>query len=423
MASEEALEHLLSGSDSWNKYVEKNDAPIDLKFAILEDEDLSNRNFHHCDFTGANLRKSNLDGSTFRDVNFEYSQLEYASFVNCKLADVHMRETSLSYLVMRDCILSGIQFKDLEATHVKIENCELNACSAINIRLDEGIFSDIRMKNSTSNDVEISNFDIINVHFTENSILQNWRFYDCTIRGLSIVDCEIRAMKVSKGVFENPEFFKCNIYELKILNSQVQNIDLSMSVVRGLDLSAINPATATLLNTALISCDWPRQTGKVTLLGKYIPSENLIKQPVQDIYNISPLLRREIGDAQYLTKLTDAADNHIKKILMRIWGGTTAFGQSIWRLSICSLLIISAHTLALLAVRGQLFGFGFPDFSLLMNEFGHAGMTFLGFSKSNLSPPNMFESMVLFSVRLFGFIVLGLWLTIASSRLHKLSSV
>jgi hypothetical protein len=84
-----------------------------------------------------------------------------------------------------------------------------------------------------------------------------------------------------------------------------------------------------------------------------IPNANLLGQPVQDIKGLTPSLRREIADAQYLKEKL-AIENKISKFFLSIWGLTTGYGQSLIRLTTVSISLILFCTFIFILGDGNL---------------------------------------------------------------------
>jgi len=104
-----------------------------------------------------------------------------------------------------------------------------------------------------------------------------------------------------------------------------------------------------------------------------------------------------------------------------LWGATSAYGQSIGRLTAVSIAVILLHGFMLLASRGQLAGTKL-DLGLLIDALQTSGVDFLGLGAAAPDTASIGERLTVFSVRLCGFVTLGLWITIASTKLNKLSA-
>lgn len=421
MASVEAVEHLLNGVADWNEYI-NSEGVIDLTFADLTDCDLRDRRFAQCDLSAAQLARANLDGSSFIKTNLTGAQLTNASLVNCRLESVIATRIDLSKAIIRNSKFSDVNFKNANALAVTMENCKLQRCQVVDASFDQARFLSLDLKRVIFENLRVSDLRFSRCKFSDDCSLADWILINSEMEYCSFKKCDITNLSFDGGSLIKSEMLHCNVNQLILHNTSVTQLDLSASVVKEVDIATLNPASAIFLNTAFISCIWPRQSGRVSLTGRYIPSPYLLAQPVQDVYGISPTIRRETGDAQYLTKKLAETKGRSQRALLRVWGATSAFGQSLFRLTICSALNVLLHALALLAIRGELFGFQYPNFELLAREVGNLGQVFLGFSGSSIGTSNVWEGATLLSARITGFLSLGLWMTIASSQFNKLSS-
>ncbi|WP_186315489.1 pentapeptide repeat-containing protein [Catellatospora sichuanensis] len=421
MASVEAVERLLAGENAWQTYI--NEAPeraIDLTFADLRGADLRRRTFRRCDLTGAQMTNANLDGSTFQTCQLSAVSLDNASLVACRLTELHATDLSLRNAVVRETTLDQVVLSVAAIDDATFTRCQLTACRFEGLSMDRTTFTNTKLHKTTIRDAAASHTrldactfegcEVTNLELSEPSICE------CVFRA-----CDIAEWNLSLGFLRSCAMTESRIRRLHITGTEVTTLNLSGSIVQEIDLSQIGPSTATLLDTALIGCVWPNQTGKVSVTGRYSPSPSLLGQPVQDIKGVPPIIRRATADAQYLTRKLDLATGRMARIMFRLWGATSAYGQSVGRLAWCSLLVILIHTLALLATRGQIFGTYFHP-NLLGKAFGLSILSFLGLSGTESPATSAWEQAIIISVRILGFVGLGIWVSISANKLNKLSS-
>lgn len=421
MASIEALECLQSGEDSWNTYCQGADGIIDLTFADLNGFDLRNLNFSRCDLSAAQLVGANLDGASFTEVNLTGTQLVNASLINCHLTSVVANHINLSNAIIRNTTFSAISINNADATSTTLENCEFHRTTITNSSFNNAHLLVLSFKEVVIGDLEAVGLKLYRCKFWDSELrgwnIQNSSFIECVFRNGVISRLELTGSLIIDSAVVHSELNKS-----EFVSSEVKGLDLSSSVVREIEVAALNPASAVMLNTAFISCTWPKQAGQVTLSGKYIPSQHLLAQPVQDVFGVSPTLRREIGDAQYLVKRISEAQGLTQRIFFRVWGATTSFGQSLGRLTVFSIMVVILHALALLVASGDISSCQHLDLELILSTIGNVTKVFLGFGEAVASVDSFWENTIFWSVRIAGILSLGLWITIASSQLNKLSS-
>ena len=419
MGSVEAISKLNIGGTTWDSFMENHDGVIDLSFGNFNDSDLCGRMFKNCDLSGAQFENANLDYAKFYNVNLDGVNLANASLIGCKFKKVNGKKLNLSKAVFRNCTFSNFFAVDVKGTNSEINSCAFVGCKLYDIEftcslLTSNQFVDVTFERFVCTDSEIE-------LTVEKSTIKNCSFSNSRFNKSSINNSIVENFVVVDGEVKNTSIVSSRISRL-CFNAEVENLDLSESSVKDTDLLGISPPTAVLLNTSFASCEWPAQTGRVTFFGRYLPSNNLFSQPIQDIKGVNPVLRREIGDAQFLVMRLLSKRNILHKVLFRIWGITSEYGQSLRRLLFCSLVVVVFFTLLIMTVKNELLGMGVPDFALFFNEFSQIGKVFLGFGELK-NVDNLFGgNLIGFFDRILGFLFLGLWITIAASKFNKLSS-
>jgi hypothetical protein len=196
-------------------------------------------------------------------------------------------------------------------------------------------------------------------------------------------------------------------------------LDLTGSTLRNVSLRDFDLPHSVMLDVVVVECDWPRQCGTTSLLGKYQPSPYLLRQPIQDLRGLSPLLRREIADAQYLAEMHAQPGGAIRNTWLRIWGASSAFGTSLTRLSLVAGSAMLLIALVILLIDKHLFVWP-PDLKLIRDEFLIVGASLFGIGTSPQVTTG--RDLLLPVARILGFIFLGLWIGVAANRLGRLSS-
>jgi uncharacterized protein YjbI with pentapeptide repeats len=378
MTSGEALERLLYSAESWRQYVEQAPEQIDLSFADLNGADLRGRKFIGCDLTGARLEAANLDGATFTRCTLTGASLSDASLVGCEFSKVDFRNASLVRAIMRNCTMREVDLSGSRLTSTYGSCSEFSATKMSRVALDDTVFDSV------------------------------------TFSDVVLADLTAQRVRLNKVTLQRSTVEKCQISVGEILDCTFANSTEA-------DISQLDPPTAVLLNCALIACIWPPQEGQVTWSGRYVPNSRLIAQPVQDIRGVPPVMRRHIADAQYLVRRLASAASIWERIPLRMWGITSAYGQSLGRLTVASALVIITHTLLLLGATGHLSD-AKPDLPILGDQMVAITMAFLGLGGSDQALDSTWSGAILLSARIFGLIGFGLWITIAATNLGRLSS-
>lgn len=419
MANADALDALLRSKSSWNEYSSHNAGTIDLTFADLSDTDLSGRAILRCDFSGANLDGANLDYATISSCKLTGTNLSSASLVHCDIADIIggrviakgsiIRQSKLTNVNLIDCDLSSVTIEDAVFLKSSITKISASAISIVGSRFEQCSLEQLRVQSAKMErctfldcslvDWEVGNFSLLLSSF-ERSRLWN--------------------LKVASGLLSSSSFANSRVDRL-FLNTETtcKDLDFSNSTVARTDLRTIGLNSAILLDTAFLDCSWPEQTGRISVMGCYTPSPYLPMQAAQDLKGVPPLVRRDIADAQYIVQKV-AASSLGGRLAMRLWGGCSGFGQSISRLTATTIGLVALATMELLAARGALF-----DSKTTQEDVLRAAIDSFEAFFSFAELPKTAEPLEMFVVvltRIFGFLALGVWISISSIKLNKLGA-
>lgn len=430
MPSKAAKTALLGGRSRWESFRKNNEGQrIDLSFVEVPDNtDLRGLDFSNCDLTGAKLCGCSFDGSVFVGSILHGGVLDDTSLVACKFEAQIIKEASFHHAIIRNTLFKGITFHSVDFTGATFDNCTFRACQFLQCKFGHSVeFLKSMFVNSEFARCDFTSARLRSCEF-EQARIERFFLHDSKLTQCGFEQSEIENFKMDEGIFDRVAFRGSVVRNMVLQNVSVRRIDLSNSFVVGINVSQINPADAILLNTAFVGCQWPEQSGTVSVGGKYMPSPYLIAQPVQDVRGINPLLRREIADAQFLVNLIQSKNNGWEKALIRLWGITTAFGQSIMRLTLFSISVIVLLSFVLLLTEN---GFALFTQQAAMN-IPNALLPYLKLEISiffGLDSPTVellghtiAKNIVFMSTRVLGFIVLGLWMTIAANKVVNLSS-
>ena len=420
MASAEALDTLLSDKAAWTAYVARTPGVIDLTFADLSGKDLNGRRLARCDFSGTQLERANLDNTLIHACTFIGANLSKASFVHCEMRKVKARKVIAADMVVRESTLAGVELTESNMSAAIIATSSLTNCRLTRIHGSELVLSTSKFDKCALIELSFDGMRMSGCEFDYSTLIE-WTITDIEVMQTRIHASQIAKIRTKSGSLRGSRLTSCSIEVLarEEPGRLCHGIDLSRSTLTDTDLRIVGLDSATMLETALIRCDWPRQRGRISLTGRYIPSEHLLSQPVQDLKGVLPLTRREIADAQYIVRKI-ATSSTAARLGIRLWGLCTGFGQSIGRLSLMTLGVIVASTISILGVRGQLIGrYLHPE--LLYRAVDDSFNAFFSLATLPVSGTSG-ELVVLILTRISGFLVLGFWVTIAASKLSRLGA-
>ena len=420
MSSIDATKCLLAGNKAWKDYIAQTIGVIDLTFADLRGADLQNLVLERCDFTGAQLQAANFDRTVFDSCTLNGANFSDASLVQCEIRNVEARNMIAINTVVRESVFARVDFTESNMSSATITSTVFRNCTFTNMHKDGLALSSCKLDDCALSALRLSRFRLQDCKMCGCS-LSDWTITEIQIRDTIIETSTVTRFHAEVGSVVSSGFVGCSINEFCIggANNLCQHLDFSRSMLARTDLRLIGLNSATMLNTALSCCSWPEQKGHVTTTGNYIPSPFLLAQPVQDLMGVDPLLRREIADAQYLVRKSETCGAFGRPV-MRIWGLCTGFGQSLSRLSLLTFLLITAATIMLLAARNQLFG-GNPDFQLLDNAARESFDAFFALADMPKAA-KLAELIVSIGTHICGFVVLGFWVSILSTKLSRLGS-
>jgi uncharacterized protein YjbI with pentapeptide repeats len=418
MASIEAREALLASSAVWDDFSRQQTGPlIDLSFANLEEADLRGRNLTRCDFRGAIMRSANLDGSTICDSILTGADVTAASLVECEINRVRGRDVQLVDVVIRSSQITSLWLEQGRAMSAHLTELRFVDSHLTGIDLSGATLLHIVTENTSFRGIRARKIDIQKCRSTK-SIVQDWKLDHGSVCNCTFHDCDIANLDLLHGQMTDTRIINCRVSKLNSDGCEVSALNLQGSSISDTNVISLGPDTAVLLDTAFVNCEWPRQKGRVGIFGRYTPSPFLLRQPIQDVRGVPPLVRRDAADAQYLVRRLNGGGMW-SQFGLRIWGATSAYGQSLSRLTVFMMMVALFHSLVLLFSRDQLFGLH-PSPKLLYDVISESLLVFLALSDKQ--PTQTLPAVVYLSLRICGFIALGIWISIASNRVSRLAS-
>ena len=419
MASTEALNALIENNSKWENYRINHSGIIDLKLAELKDFDLEGRILSNCDFSGADLENANLDKCKINDSIFNNTCLEGASLVFCSLSSSAFDKANLKSIIARESSIDDINFintnlKEADFSHCKLAKCNFSESKLDSIKIDMSDIFSCKFNKISSVDLNITNTEflksIFNSSVFKKSLLQNLNFNNCYLQDFEISSSSMNTVNITRS----------NIAKFSLNDTKVSRINLSNSILTDVDLSQYDLPNTIFLYSAINNCVWPVQKGTTTITGKYLINPNLLGQPVQDVKGLSPSLRREIADAQYLKEILPGK-GITSRLLLRIWGITTDYGQSLIRLTTVSTLTILLLSCIFVLCDGEISAWP-ENIKNGLNAIGYVSSTFFGFGVSGNLVMAKAQELLLLAARIFGFFTLGLWIGLAANKIGKLSA-
>lgn len=427
MPSKEALYHLSQGHSRWNAFRKSTSfAVCDLTLAEVSTLDLRGCDFTNCDLSGSTFDSCNLDATRFSDctiarVTFEGCSHIDASFdrttiSNARFLRATFRSSRFELIEARDCTFRDSNFEACRFSNVRVAGLHIHQTAMVDCEL-----RDVGISRVDSSAWQLRNIDGKTLHISDGE-LDGAHWHNCIAR-----DSSLRMVRFTSSRVTSISLPDSELIDVSFQTCTINELDLTASRVVRIDLEQIDLTTAVLLECSLIDCRFPEQRGFVSKGGRYVPSKFLMTQPAQDVKGIDPHLRRMIADAQYLVSLERRSDTWAAKAGLRFWGLTSEFGQSVGRLALVSLLVILVHAIALIAIHsaeswspaGALVKFH-PEW--MLDAAKASTYDFVGSSSELAWGGSDWIGGVRNSCRVFGYVMLGLWISLLANKLGKLSA-
>jgi hypothetical protein len=340
---------------------------------------------------------------------------------NSKFVEVNFAGANLNGVKITDCTVESTIFENIETSGAQIVRSALTKCT-----FSEFNGTDVQLIRSKLNETSF----------------HDMRWERCKITGCELLFCKVRNFAIAHGELSQSSIVKSELTTVSFPGSTVSSMDFSETRMRDMDLVELDLPNSTMMEVSIANCRWPRQQGTVSWTGRYKRSGHLMQQPVQDIYGIAPLLRREIADAQYLYELSQQDKNIVYTSILRLWGATTSYGQSITRLSAAVVVLILALSSILTIIDSQTDS-GWARFWRLPSDVAAVSASFFDIgvdttpAKPECSQPSQNQAgptkvtpvrmdqhreTILTIARVGGFLILGLWIGIAANKVGKLSA-
>ncbi len=414
---------LKAGGASWQEFsASAGGRPIDLRLGDLAGRNLSDTTFVGCDMSGADLSGANLDGATLVGCTLDRATLDNSSLIGVRLEDTDLTGAILDHAVFRKVLFS---------------NVTLTGCSLLRTRIQLSSFCNCIIADLTDAcgfqivGSEVRSCRLQRLSLESEFLFEDVRFIDCEVTDVASIGGAIVRVRVDGSTVSRLSVRTCNLDGLTVSSSEVTQLFLensSVSEIRFMSstldrcvLGGLDLASAAFVGCSMVRCEWPPQSPTISFGGKLTSAPSLLGQPVQDIAGLPPRLRREIADAQYLRDLHRDASGLSARVLLRLWGASSNFGQSVARLTAWTAGLVSVLCMTLPLADGKTSSLRDAP-AALWRAARSVTASFFGQTIDAAANYKGTQSVLLFAARISGFVVLGLWVGIAANRLGRLSS-
>ncbi|HZS45842.1 MAG TPA: pentapeptide repeat-containing protein [Blastocatellia bacterium] len=347
MANAEHLDKILQGVDKWNVWRRQSGIIPDLIAADLSDQDLAGIDLTGALLDGTDFRRAHLREAVLRNVSatsadfssadasgadLSNSKFHHSSFSGTTLARITAPDIDLTDAVITNCDLSHSDCRRAVLDNAKLINVSLSETNLESASLVDAVLTDCRMGGSYLSSASIINTELQSCNL-DRAILSG-----STISRSSFLVCSIRNTRLDCSRIEDVEFS----------NTDAVGLDLSSAILVRPSLDSLNLHLATLFNTRIVDPMWTLEPIQSTLLGAPIISDSIFSHSVQDIMGLTPSIRRRVADAQLIMEYwNQSSESKSKRLIIRLWGITCNYGQSIarWTIFTCCVLFIFATIL------------------------------------------------------------------------------
>lgn len=419
LSVEEIKRNLFKGKERWASFLDNallSYTRIVISCLILNDIELVGYKFYRCDFIAADLNKIDLDRASFIDCSFQGCNLKYLSLVNTTFKNISFDNFKISNATLRNSFCSKIYIYKSNVDSFNIYQCEMNNITIENSSLSTEKIVDTKIKMCQKKDSELFNIEIENcIVKSINSI--NDKYNNIIIKHTNIDNSYFQSGEINDSRFEGLIMESCKITFFDFQNIKVENSSFIKGYLERINLLELCLEKIGLLKTSIVDCEWPDQIYNVSFFGKYIKPEHLLKQPVEDIMGVSPEMRSIIKKSQLVGEKIKHCKKWYSKLWMRFWGFTTAYGDSLLRLTLICLFVILVLFL-LFGLESIFFtknySFEYAEKSLKIVFFNFVGIT--GLEGENI---NNFQKVIILIDRLLGIVFMGLWIGVATNKLSS----
>lgn len=413
---------LVDGQAEWDAAIAECYDPIEIRateFSNVRFENLHVRNatFVGCEFDLVTLKDVQFFKSVFTDCTFVRSAFLSAKFLDCQFSGLTLQDSSSRLLSfkggnLKKTTFSGGGYSVLYIENSLVQDANFSRCHSSSLKIRGSIIELIRLDNMIANSVIIETAKGKSITVA-NCELETHKLLDSSISDLCIKESEVPDLRIEDST----------LYNLEITHNSLSWIDLSRSSIFDADLTTFPIETAVLAKTNFRRCTWPSQLGTTTWYGGFEPAERLLDHPAHEIEGLGPQLSSEISQGQLLAQLSEASKKSLpRRVSFLLWGFLTDYGRSLTRFAVYCLLAISFISALQVVECTPLRQMEALEISSQFVEaWKYKTQVFLGFPTSQNT--SACRTSYDFSMRVVGFVSIGLWVGLAANRLGFLSAM
>jgi len=347
MANSEHVYWLREGVEAWNRWrlshpdvlpdLELMDArglvldSVNFRRAMLRGANFSNVPLKSACFSGADLAHANLTATDMSGTDCSGSNLEEAI-----LRDANLFGADLTKACLVKADLSRAQLSNAKCAGCRFTSAVLNQALLVETCLQDAELSGVQARQALFRRAELARADL------RGSMLCAADFSGAIGTGANLSEAEC-----DQANFENCNLTRSIIRRTKLSRASLTGSDLSDALVDSVDFANVNLTSVVLFGCKITNPLWMFRAPIASWSGSLVIQDPVPTHPIQDVQGLPPALRRSIADAQYLVEVEKRVrSSRLKSGLFRLWGISSAFGQSLTRWSCVSLTIALGFALA-----------------------------------------------------------------------------
>jgi uncharacterized protein YjbI with pentapeptide repeats len=341
MANTEHAYWFREGPDAWNQWRKShpNIVPdlelVDGRGLVLDSADLS----------GAILRGCDLSNGSFKNANLTKANLTLANLLAIDLSGADLTNARLDEAILCGSNLTNANFS--AASFIAAKLCRAQLSNALG---RAAIFTRAKLEKALLVETGLEGAFLDHADFQE-ALLRRANFSHATLTGSNLSGAELEGSKGEAADLTDVDCRKASITDCNLIGSVFRRTKLAEAILRGSDLSEavfdqiqfdeVDLTGVILFGSKIINPVWPFRPPVATWFGSLKVRDPVPTHPIQDIQGLPHVLRRTIADAQYLIEVEKRTRiSWWQRSLFRLWGITSAFGQSVTRWMAWSLFVL-----------------------------------------------------------------------------------
>lgn len=332
MANPEHAYWFREGADAWNQW--RNSHPgvvpdlelVDGRGLVLDSADLSDAILRGCD----------LSNGSFKNVNLTRADLALAKLVAVDLSGANLTNAKLDEAILCGSNLTNADFSG--ASFIAAKLCRAQLSNALG---RAAIFTRAKLEKALLVETRLEGAFLDHADFQE-ALLRRANFSRATLTGSNLSRAELDGSRGEAVDLTDVDCREASIKDCNLIGSVFRRTKLAEAILRGSDLSEavfdqvqfhkVDLTGVILFGSKIINPVWPFLRPVATWFGSLKVRDPVPTHPIQDIQGLPHVLRRSIADAQYLIEIEKRTRiSWGQRSLFRLWGTTSAFGQSVTR--------------------------------------------------------------------------------------------